>query len=51
MTDQVERHLDVEAADRIMLRFGIDVLDIDPAEATSVMSMPIAGMRNPVHRR
>ena len=47
MTDQVERHLDVEAADRIMLRFGIDVLDIDPAEATSVMSMPIAGMRNP----
>ena len=47
MTDQDRRHLDIEAADRIMLRFGIDVLDIDPAEATSVMSMPIAGMRNP----
>jgi uncharacterized protein (TIGR00369 family) len=47
MTDQIDGRLEVEAADRIMLRFGIDVLDIDAAEATSVMSMPIAGMRNP----
>jgi uncharacterized protein (TIGR00369 family) len=47
MTDQIEGRLEVEAADRTMLRFGIEILDIDPAEATSVMSMPIAGMRNP----
>jgi uncharacterized protein (TIGR00369 family) len=47
MTDQIEGHLDVEAADRIMLRFGIEIRDINLAEGTSVMSMPIAGMRNP----
>src|SRR5207302_1619078 len=32
---------------RVMNRFGIEILDIDPVENTSVMSMPIAGMRNP----
>lgn len=38
---------DVETPDRIMRRFGITILDADPRAATTVMSMPIAGLRNP----
>jgi uncharacterized protein (TIGR00369 family) len=38
---------DIETPDRLMHRFGIEALDTDIAQATAVMSMPIAGMRNP----
>jgi hypothetical protein len=40
-------HHDIETPHHLLRRFGIEVLDIDTAEATAVMSMPIAGMRNP----
>jgi uncharacterized protein (TIGR00369 family) len=38
---------DIETPVTLLRRFGIDVLDTDAAGATAVMSMPIAGMRNP----
>jgi uncharacterized protein (TIGR00369 family) len=38
---------DIETPDRLIHRFGIDVLDTDMADATAVMSMPIGGMLNP----
>jgi uncharacterized protein (TIGR00369 family) len=47
MTDRIEEDLDLETADRIVRRFGIEILDINRPEATSVMSMPIADLRNP----
>jgi uncharacterized protein (TIGR00369 family) len=38
---------DIETPDSIQTRFGIDYLDVDFADKTIVMSMPIAGLRNP----
>jgi len=38
---------DLETPDRVMRRFGVHVLDVNPAAATAVMSMPMAGMQNP----
>jgi uncharacterized protein (TIGR00369 family) len=38
---------DIETPGHLLRRFGIDVLDANVAEARAVMSMPIAGMRNP----
>ncbi|MGX9787800.1 hotdog fold domain-containing protein [Mycobacterium sp. MMS18-G62] len=38
---------DLETPDRVMRRFGVEILQVDPATATAVMSMPLAGMRNP----
>jgi len=45
-TEGAEQY-DLETPQLIMRRFGIEILDHNPAEATAVMSMPIAGMRNP----
>ncbi|CAN5425474.1 hotdog fold thioesterase [soil metagenome] len=38
---------DIETPDSIQTRFGIDYLDVDFADKTILMSMPIAGLRNP----
>lgn len=38
---------DLETPDRVMRRFGVEVLDVNPAAATATMSMPMAGMQNP----
>ncbi|WP_068183323.1 PaaI family thioesterase [Mycobacterium sp. UM_CSW] len=49
MTDLAEGadQQDLETPDRVMRRFGVEVLGVDPRAATAVMSMPMAGMRNP----
>ncbi|WP_375484965.1 PaaI family thioesterase [uncultured Mycobacterium sp.] len=46
LTDGALPH-DSETPDRIFGRFGIEVLDENPVEATAVMSMGVAGMTNP----
>jgi uncharacterized protein (TIGR00369 family) len=38
---------DLETPDRLMRRFGVEVLDVNPSASTAVMSMPMAGMQNP----
>jgi uncharacterized protein (TIGR00369 family) len=49
MTDvsQESASHDIETPDSIQTRFGIDYLDVDFADKTVVMSMPVAGLRNP----
>jgi uncharacterized protein (TIGR00369 family) len=39
---------DIETPDSIQTRFGIDYLDVDFADKTVLMSMPVAGLRNPL---
>lgn len=38
---------DLETPDRVMRRFGVEVLDVNPSAATAVMSMQMADMQNP----
>lgn len=38
---------DITAADAVETRFGIDALEIDEDAATTIVSMPVANMRNP----
>jgi uncharacterized protein (TIGR00369 family) len=38
---------DVETPDTVEHRFGIDTLEVDARDATTTLSMPIAGMFNP----
>ena len=39
---------DIETPDSIQTRFGIDYLDVDFADKTVLMSMPVAGLSNPL---
>ncbi|MDT5090802.1 MAG: hypothetical protein QOH60_165 [Mycobacterium sp.] len=47
--DEREREVqhDIETPDPVQLRFGIDFLAASLTDATIVMSMPMAGLRNP----
>jgi hypothetical protein len=45
--DQRDDQHDIETPDTIQVRFGIEVLDANPADAIAVMSMPMSGLRNP----
>jgi uncharacterized protein (TIGR00369 family) len=47
ITEQ-EVQRDIETPDSIRVRFGIDFLQADLADATIAMSMPISGLLNPV---
>jgi uncharacterized protein (TIGR00369 family) len=46
LADDVDQQ-DLGTPDRIMRRFGVEVLEVDPMAASAVMSMPMSGMRNP----
>jgi hypothetical protein len=45
--DEQEVQRDIETPDSIRVRFGIEFLDANLADATIAMSMPISGLLNP----
>jgi len=45
--DEREVHRDIETPDTIRVRFGIEFLEANLADATIAMSMPMSGLRNP----
>jgi len=49
ITDELaEKHLQVLTFDTVLRRFGVEILDMDSQSSTAVMSMPVAGLANPV---